>query len=238
MNGPTITRMVGRAHDLHHRDLGDDFGVFHLVVDRPALVLGSAQSTSGVDLGRAERAGVDIVSRRSGGGAVFVDAASVLWVDVVLPRTDPRWVDDVSASFDWLGDAWITALDAVGIRGVHAHSGAMVTSPYSRRVCFAGVGPGECLLDGQKLVGMAQRRTRNAARFQTMAVLDWQPDQWIDLLRWAPAERADVLVELTTGVASVADVAAPGASGTALRGRGELGEKILSDLGRALHRHQ
>ena len=42
----------------------------------------------------------------------------------------------------------------------------MVTTPWSDLVCFAGLGPGEVLLDGRKLVGLSQRRTRNGVRIQ------------------------------------------------------------------------
>ena len=43
----------------------------------------------------AHELGVAVVRRRSGGGAVLLDPGGVVWVDVVVPRHDPRWDDDV-----------------------------------------------------------------------------------------------------------------------------------------------
>ena len=41
-----------------------------------------------------------------------------------------------------------------------------MVSDWSALVCFAGLGPGEVTLDGQKLVGLSQRRTRDGVRIQ------------------------------------------------------------------------
>jgi hypothetical protein len=102
---------------------------------------------------------------------VLVDPADTLWVDVVVPRADPLWVDDVGLSFAWLGGVWREALAAVGVAG-QVHAGPPVTSPFSTLVCFAGVGSGEVLTGGRaggrKIVGLSQRRTRAAARFQSV----------------------------------------------------------------------
>jgi lipoate-protein ligase A len=42
----------------------------------------------------------------------------------------------------------------------------MRDTAWSELVCFAGLGPGELSLDGRKLVGLSQRRTRNGIRIQ------------------------------------------------------------------------
>jgi lipoate---protein ligase len=42
----------------------------------------------------------------------------------------------------------------------------MIATPWSELVCFAGIGPGEVMLDGRKLVGLSQRRTRDGVRIQ------------------------------------------------------------------------
>ena len=132
-----------------------------------ALVLGSTQPDPG------DR-GVPVVRRRSGGGAVLVEPGDVVWVDVVVPAGDPLWDDDVGRAFWWLGDAWAAALGP----GHTVHRGPLVTSPWSRVVCFAGVGPGEVLdAGGRKVVGIAQRRTRDLALFQCAALLAWRPER-------------------------------------------------------------
>jgi len=62
------------------------------------------------------------------------------------------------------------------------HDGPMVCTPWCRQVCFAGIGPGEVTIDGHKVVGMSQRRTRAGALFQCAALLEWDPDEMVRLL--------------------------------------------------------
>ena len=148
-------------------------------------------------------AGVDVVRRRSGGGAVLVVPGDLLWVDVVVPAGDPLWEADVGRAFHWLGEVWAGALAELGVDGV-VHRGGLVASRWSGRVCFAGLGPGEVTVaGGAKLVGIAQRRTREAARFQCAALGRWDPAALVELLALAPEERTDATAELAavaTGV--------------------------------------
>lgn len=130
-----------------------------------AVVLGSTQPESDFDGGRATEAGLAVVRRRSGGGAVLVEPGTLVWVDVGLERGDPLWHDDVSVSFLWLGEAWAGALAELGVRGAVVHRGRLRTTPWSRALCFAGLGPGEVTVDGRKLVGVSQRRQRDRAWF-------------------------------------------------------------------------
>jgi lipoate-protein ligase A len=149
----------------------------------PALVLGSTQPEASVDEEACAAAGVDVVRRRSGGGAVLVEPGAVLWIDVIVPAGDPLWDDDVGRAVHWLGETWVLALAAVGVVGATVHRGGMVTTRWSRSVCFAGLGPGEVTLDGRKVVGISQRRTRAAARFQCVVLATWAPEAIVGLLR-------------------------------------------------------
>ena len=88
-----------------------------------AVVLGSTQALTSVDQGACATAGVDIVRRRSGGGAVLVDAPSLLWVDLVVPAGDPLWCADVGRAAWWVGEAWSEALDRAGMDGTRGLEG-------------------------------------------------------------------------------------------------------------------
>ena len=55
-------------------------------------------------------------------------------------------------------------------------------------VCFAGLGPGEVTVDGRKVVGISQRRTRAWARFQCAALGRWDPAALAELLVGVPAD--------------------------------------------------
>lgn len=143
----------------------------------PALVLGSAQPPSDVRAG----APIDVVRRRSGGGAVLVVPEDVLWVDLIVPAGDARWDDDVGRAAHWLGAVWVAALAELGVTA-DVHTGPLVRTRWSAQVCFAGLGPGEVTIDGRKVVGISQRRTRRAARFQCAALGRWDPAALLDLL--------------------------------------------------------
>ncbi len=161
----------------------------------PALVLGSTQSP---DVARPA-ADIEVVRRRSGGGAVLVVPGDVLWVDVIVPAGDPLWDDDIGRSFGWLGDTWRDALAEVGV-ATSVHRGALVRTRWSGLVCFAGLGPGELRDDaGRKVVGLSQRRTREAARFQSAVLARWDPAGVAGLLA-LPAVARDEIGPVAAGV--------------------------------------
>lgn len=199
--------MVGDAGGFHARELGESGGreIWVFAVDRPALVLGSTQSADDVDRAAAERLGVEVVRRRSGGGAVLLDPGAFVWVDAVVPRGDELWHDDVGRAFDWLGRVWAATLADLGVpsAAVAVHDGPLVTSALSSTVCFAGLGPGEVTVDGAKAVGMSQRRTRAAIRLQSSLVLGWDAGRHAALL--APGlRRARPEVQPSEAMAQVA----------------------------------
>lgn len=175
----------GPAGDFHALDLGAGRAVWSCTVDAPALILGSAQSFDDVDMERAERDGIAVVRRRSGGGAVYVDADECIWIDVTIPRSDPLWRDDVGESMMWLGEAFVEAVAPWVTAQVHR--GPYESGRSGRRVCFASRAPGEVLVEGAKLVGISQRRNRDGARFQCAVYRAWNPGRWSGLLRGADA---------------------------------------------------
>jgi len=164
--------------------------VWELDAAADALVIGSAQHLSDEAARACEDAGVEVVKRHSGGGAVLVRPGEIVWLDVILPRSDPLWDDDIGRSFWWLGEAWQRALRSTGIESV-VHRGAMVRTSSSDRVCFAGLGPGEVVCGDAKVVGISQRRTRDWARFQCALHRRWDVDAYARLLA-APDLRHDL----------------------------------------------
>jgi lipoate-protein ligase A len=201
----------GAASALHGTDLPDPVvrAVWHLDVTGPAVVLGSTQDDDVVDRARAASEGVEVARRRSGGGAVWLSPATATWVDVLLPAGDPRWDDDVSRSARWLGHAWVRALTGLGLAGAEAHEGGLERSTWSDLVCFAGLGPGEVTVDGRKVVGISQRRTRAGARFQCAALHHWDPAPLLEVLRLEPGGRATAVGELAGVAVGLDDLDVP-----------------------------
>lgn len=192
-------RFTGSASSLHGRPWPDvaRSSVWLLTVDRPALVLGSTQPASVVDRTAVATTGVEVVRRHSGGGAVLLTPGAVLWADVLVPAGDHLWTEDVGHAFRWLGDVWVEALGTAGVEGARWHDGALMRTPLSDLVCFAGLGPGEVVDHaGRKVVGMSQRRTRAGALFQCAALLAWEAEATAALL----AVDATQLEQAATGL--------------------------------------
>jgi lipoate-protein ligase A len=151
--------------------------VWLLTPTRPAIVLGSSQKDEDVDHAFCAANGIDVVRRRSGGGAVYVHPTESLWIDIVVPRGDALWNDDIGKSMWWIGDWWVALLADAGVVSAQVHRGAFERNDWSDMVCFAGKGSGEVFPQEshaqQKIVGISQRRTRDYARFQCIAYFQW-----------------------------------------------------------------
>ncbi|CAN5806858.1 hypothetical protein BH10ACT1_BH10ACT1_42150 [soil metagenome] len=206
----SIGRFAGSAASFHGRDIPDPArrAVWWFEVEGPAVALGSTQRMDVVDAAAAVAGGVEVVRRRSGGGAVWLAPGDVTWVDVILPRGDAHWVDDVGRAATWLGEAWTDALASLGVVGARCHTGPMVRTAHSDLVCFAGLAPGEVTVDGAKVVGVSQRRTRAGARFQCAVLHRWDPQPLADVLALTEGERAVLVTDLAGTAAGIGPIAA------------------------------
>lgn len=148
-------------------------------VDPPALILGSSQRPDEVNEAARQALGAHVYRRSSGGGAVFT--TQQLGLDVALPAADPLLPTDITESYRWLGEVWIAALAGLGVQGqivtvTEARASIQTLSPTLKRICYAGLSPYEVVVDGRKLVGLAQRRRRGGALYQSGVYLHWSPD--------------------------------------------------------------
>lgn len=186
-------------------------------VAHPTLVLGSTQPADLVSPDALRERSVELVRRRGGGGAVYLEPGVFLWVDAWIPRDDVLWAHDVSVAAEWVGGWWIDALAGAGA-GVglevevevevpsHAqgalsvHMGRSEPGAWGDLVCFAGRGPGEVFLDDRKIVGLSQWRSREGSLFSSCAYLEWRPEPMLDLLSFDDATRS----ELAGGLRDVA----------------------------------
>ncbi len=184
---------MGDAQALHAEPIPDPprRAAWVLEATGPALVLGSTQGSELIDLDAARKQGVAVARRRSGGGVVFVEPGNTVWVDLVVPAADPLWDHDVGRAARWVGRAWQATLADLGIGATDVHDGPLACGSLGRLVCFGTVGAGEVTTPGEpggtaavrKVVGISQRRTRAAARFQCAAYTSWDPAALVRLLR-------------------------------------------------------
>jgi lipoate-protein ligase A len=167
------------AVEQHGRDLVVERAVWDVRITRKAIVLGSRQDQSLLNGEQCNRDEIEIVRRRSGGGIVFLAPGEHVWLDVVIPRGDVLWNDDVAKASWWLGDVWVQTLNALGENNVLVHRESLSSDAWGDLLCFAGVGPGEVARQSaeslSKFVGISQRRTRDYARFQCTIYTKWNP---------------------------------------------------------------
>lgn len=209
------------AQSVHSRELPAERGIWRVSIDDSALVLGSKQDSNIVDQQLCTTDGITVVRRRSGGGAVFLQPNSHLWFDFVVPIGDELWRDDVGESMWWVGELWVDALARCEVADrdqFRVHHGALERRAHSDLICFAGLGPGEVTLHGEKVVGIAQRRTREMARFQCVVHKQWSADAYCRYLiaeKITPTEKmatvslrsmiADIGVAEVSGLNQIAD---------------------------------
>ncbi len=187
-----IERSRGPAGPFHQQSFDDldQRTVWIHEVEEPALVLGSTTDEGLVRNDRAIDLGIEICRRRSGGGLVLVEPNNSCWIDLLLPRDDPWWDDDVNRSFNRVGQTWLRALTACGVGDAEVYDGPLTERTFGRAICFAGLGPGEVVVpaasshrDGlSKVVGLSQRRTKAGARFQGLFVASWSAARLADVV--------------------------------------------------------
>ncbi len=184
----SITESVGAAGPFHEKrpteDTGPQVWIHRPVV--PTLVLGSSQPSGVVNDEEANRRGVDVCRRRSGGGLVYIAPDTDCWIDLIIPSTSKLFDVDIAKAFHWVGAHWAKTLQTysapfrpleIVMATENQQSGA------SDLLCFAGIGHGELMVDGRKVVGLSQRRSRSWARIQSIVIGRWNPAALEPLIR-------------------------------------------------------
>src|SRR5438309_3978845 len=150
------------------------------VAASPAVVVGlglSHRLDSVVDLERCRGAGVAVLQRKAGGGALLLDA-HMLCGAICLPTSAVS--ADLTASYRWLGERLASALRTTGVpdaRRVEVIEARADVAELRRRddpiarlllsTCYGALSPHEVIANRtRKLVGLAQVRRRHAALFQ------------------------------------------------------------------------
>jgi lipoate-protein ligase A len=200
-------------------------------VAHPTLVLGSTQPSDVVSPVALREGSVEVVRRRGGGGAVFLEPGGSVWIDAWIPRDDVLWSHDVAAAAEWVGRWWIEALRGVGNQvdggagagfgspgDLSVHTGRSEPGAWGDLVCFAGRGPGEVFLEDRKIVGLSQWRSREGALFSSCAYAEWDAEPLLDLLLIDDSTRSELAAGLRDVAVGVATLAPPSsvASVTAL----------------------
>jgi len=132
----------------------------------PAIILGASQRPDEQQLARAVSQGVELVRRKSGGGAVMA-GAEMLSVSVFVPSDHPISKGSTVKAYHWMGELWQKVFASYGLYSRLPSADEIVQSNQRAKslatdwACYAAVAHGE-LLDqqGRKLLGVAQIRSR------------------------------------------------------------------------------
>jgi lipoate-protein ligase A len=155
----------------------------------PALIMGRGQTP-----GTVKGAGLPVLTRSSGGGAVLLDEG-LLSLDVAIPSGHPLLDGDLGEVFVRIGQAWAGALTELGCADVAVHPGAAQArrrgTPREQllaAICYATLGRGEVTVRGKKVVGLSQRRRRPGALVQCGLLRRWEPAVLLTALGASPTD--------------------------------------------------
>ena len=124
--------------------------------NRPTLTLGYFQKSGEFDLDRMEADGFAVTRRMTGGGAILHDKE--LTYSVHLPLRFAELPEDVMDSYLYLLKP---IRESLGGFGVESQLGCRDEATDRESICFSRKHCTDLLVDGKKLVGSAQRRTKN-----------------------------------------------------------------------------
>ena len=178
----------------------------------PAIVLGRSQRAMSGLLQRASEAGVEVVARTGGGGAVLA-GPWMTSVSLLLPGTHDWARASLPASYRMVGEACRRALLDLSVVTSLANGHRPLTPhPDLGWACFAEVSHGELLVNGErKIVGLCQTRRRDVV-VVNIGVLLTRPE-WSTLVRLWHGQDESELAQRLEECTACCDEFSPGSAG-------------------------
>ncbi len=183
------------------------------------LVLGFSQKADVLNQEALARLSIPVYHRRAGGTAVLV-GPHLLSLDVVLPPDHPLVLPDIVKSYHWLGEAWVKALQQLGIEShtvspEEAHEQRRLLKQEEtrereailQRACFGMLSPYEVVAGQRKVVGLDMIRRKRGSLLQAGVLLEWETEALAQLLGHTPEEQAllrEGLLERAIGLNTLA----------------------------------
>jgi lipoate-protein ligase A len=170
--------------------------------ESPAVVLGRSQRAQLPALAAAS--GLPLLVRSSGGGPVLV-GPWMLGLSAALPADHALAGAGPVDGYRWLGEGIAHALRDIGLADAVALAPQVVRAcapdPTLAWACFGGLSPWEVVVDGRKVVGLAQVRRRTGVLVVAGVLLEDPPWEQLCAALGQPPEHAAALRRATMGCA-------------------------------------
>jgi lipoate-protein ligase A len=166
----------------------------------PTLSMGRLEPQDAVDTAAAERDGVAIVRRPTGGRAVL--HGDDLTYTVVLPRPDDAGLERI---YRLVSEVLVEGLSALGAR-LDIERGRTGRLRVVQRPCFASVSRHEVTYGGRKVIGSAQRIGERAVLQHGSIPLGRGYLGVVRYMNVPPSDRRGLLGEMKTHTACLSEV--------------------------------
>ena len=181
----------------------------------PAIVLGRSQRATPALLRRASEAGVGVVARTGGGGAVLA-GPWMASLNLLLPATHDWGRASLPDSYRKVGEACRRALlDLSVVTSLAGGRRALAPPADLGWACFAEASHGELLVNGErKILGLCQTRRRDAV-VVSIGVLLTHPE-WSTLVRLWHGHEEPQLAQRLEDCTACCEEFSPGSAGAAI----------------------
>jgi lipoyl(octanoyl) transferase len=163
---------------LHRKDNAPVLRLYQWTI--PTLSLGMAQQVNRhVNVAYCRENGIPVVRRITGGKAVLHDREVTYCL--CGPADQSPFCQNLMDTYCEIGNAFCHALKLLNVTAELASR--RKTSPQcALSSCFANASPYEILVSGKKLLGSAQKRTRDRVLQHGSLLMEYNPDDWNDVL--------------------------------------------------------
>ena len=163
--------------------------------------------TEEFDAAALQERGWDFVLRATGGRAVL--HAEEITYSLIARRDEAPWCATLGLSFDRIAQALAQALDGFGLAIFRPGVGAIHELPLRRGPglpCFASTSRAELAFGERKVVGSAQRRTREAFLQHGSIPMTPKHERLVEVLQLSEGQRAAYLEALQNHAISLSEI--------------------------------